>query len=54
MRQQKKNNYKTNSVKQGEKQTPTLKATYAIYGLNYRMNIRDIRSLRNTLNEINI
>ena len=33
MRQQKKNNY-TNTVKQGEKQIPTLNATYEIYGLN--------------------
>jgi hypothetical protein len=33
MRQQKKNNC-TNTVQQGEKQTPTLNATYEIYGLN--------------------
>ena len=33
MRQQKKNNY-TNTVKQGEKQIPTLNATYETYGLN--------------------
>ena len=32
IRKQKKDNYKINSVKQGEQQNPTLNTTYAIYG----------------------